>query len=238
MNLEVLILVILSSLFGPSKQRVIIVDGINGNDTLCNRNISYSCKALHAGLKAVKDGDTIQICDGNYSYNTNIALISNDVTITGSGSGGTVIECNNGTGFGFINVTNITISRLTLSGCGKLRNSSTMNISSNAAMLFRAALYFVNVTTVVIDSIVISNSIGMGVAMYDVIGNVTVTNSTFRNNSVPSYELNVYPGGGGFSVEFSYCKPLGGISSSCYNTNKGASSCFTAAPLTTTLLLL
>ena len=89
----------------------------------------------------------------------------------------------------------------------QLRNSTTVNMSSNSVMLFRAALYFENVTNVTIDNVVVSNSIGMGVAMYDVTGNVTVTNSIFRNNSVPSYEVDIYPGGGGFSIEFSFCTP-------------------------------
>ena len=144
----------------------------------------------------------------------------NDVTITGNGPDVTIVECaEGGTGFGFINVTNIIISGLTLSGCGQLRNSTTINNSSNSVMVFRAALYFENVTNVDIDNVVVNNSIGMGVAMYDVTGNVRVNNSIFRNNSVPSHELDIYPGGGGFSVEFSYCKVGDDISTSCNSTN-------------------
>ena len=78
-------------------------------------------------------------------------------------------------------------------------------------------------TNVTIDNVVVSNSIGMGVAMYDVTRNVTVSNSIFRNNSVPSHKLTLYPGGGGFSVEFTYCKLGGNISSTCCKTNEGAS---------------
>ena len=207
-----------SLVFYQSQQRVITVD--NSNDTLCNQNDSHPYTTLHAALEAVTDNDTIHICNGNYSHNTNTTLPYNDVTITGNGSDVTVVECDNGTGFGFINVSNVSISGLTLSGCGQLRNSTTMNNSSSSVMLFRATLYFDNVTNVNIDNVVVSNSIGMGVAMYDVTGNVTVTNSIFRNNSVPSHEHDIYPGGGGFSVEFSYCAP-GNISSSCTNTNEG-----------------
>ena len=196
---------ILSSVFSPSQQRVITVD--NSNDTLCNQNDSHPYTTLHAALEAVTDNDTIHICNGKYSHNTNTTLTYNDVTITGNGSDVTIVECDNGTGFGFIDVSNVSISGLTLSGCGQLRNSTTINSSSSSVMLFRAALYFENVTNVTIDNVVVNNGIGMGVAMYDVTGNVTVTNSIFRNNSVPSHELDIYPGGGGFSVEFTYCKP-------------------------------
>ena len=214
--------IIISSLFTPSQQKVITVDSSNGNDTLCNQTNTHPCKTLHTALEAVRDYDTIHIHNGSYSHNTNTTLTYNDVNITGDGSDVTIVECENGTGFGFINVTNINISGLTLSGCGQLRNSTTVNMSSNSVMLFQAAVYFENVINVTIDNVVVSNSIGMGVAMYDVTGNVTVTNSIFRNNSVPLCEVDIYPGGGGFSVEFTYCKLVSNISSSCYNTNKGA----------------
>ena len=218
MSLWLLIVIVLSSLFTPSQQEVVTVDSNYGNDTLCNQTNSHPCKTLHTALEAVRDYDTILIHNGNYSHNTNTTLTYNDFTITGDGSDVTIVECENGSGFGFINVININISGLTLSGCGQLRNSTTVNMSSNSVMLFRAALYLENVTNVTIDNVVVSNSIGMGVAMYDVTGNVTVTNSIFRNNSVPSYEVDIYPGGGGFSVEFTYCKLVSNISSSCNTT--------------------
>ena len=198
------------------------MESSNGNDILFNQNYSYHYTTLHAALEAVRDNDIIQIHNGNYPHSTSSTLTYNNVTITGRGPDVTMIECDGGTGFGFINVSNIIISGVTLLGCGQLRNSSTINSSttSNSAMLFRVALYFVNVTDVVIDNVTVSNSTGMGVAMYDVTGNVRVTNSTFTNNKVPLDELNTYPGGGGFSVEFSYCQPGGHIPSSCNNTNE------------------
>ena len=207
--------IILLCLFSPSQQRMITVD--NSNDTLCNQNDSHSYTTLHAALEAVGDNDTIHICNGNYHHNTNTTLTFSNVTITGNGPDVTIVECEGGTGFGFINVTNIIISGLTLSGCGQLRNSTTINSSSSSVMLFRVALYFENVINVDIDNVVVNNSIGMGVAMYDVTGNVTVNNSIFRNNSVPLHENKTYPGGGGVSVEFSFCTP--GIVNYCNCTN-------------------
>ena len=201
-----------------SEQQKIVVDSRNGNDKMCNHSISNPCKTLHTALELAETmrhndstllNTTIQINSGNYSYNTTSSrtLSFSNATITGNGSNVTIVECNNsGTGFGFINVSNMSISRLTLSGCGQLRNSTTKN-TSNSVMLFRAALYFVNVVNVTIDDVTVSESIGMGVAMYDVTGDVMVYNSTFRNNRVPSHELGQYPGGGGFSVEFTFCKP-------------------------------
>ena len=205
------------------------MESSNGNDALFNyNNNSYHYTTLHAALEAIRDNDTIHIYSGRHSHNTNTTLKYNNVIITGSGSDVTIVECKGRTGFGFTNVINITVSGLTLLGCGQLRNSTTINgsVPSDSVMLFRVALYFVNVTDVVIDNVVVNSSIGMGVAMYDVTGNVRVTNSTFTNNKVPLNELNMYPGGGGFSVEFSYCKLGGYISSNCYNTNEGANYLF------------
>ena len=226
-----MLFVLLCLAVAPSQQKIISVDYSNGNDTSFKMSdYTFPCKTLHTALEAVGENDTIHIHNGNYSLidNTNTALTYNDVTITGDGSDVTIVECENGSGFGFINVTNINISGLTLSGCGQLRNSTTANMSSNSVMLFRAALYFENVTNVTIDNVVVSNSIGMGVAMYDVTGNVTVNNSIFRNNSVPSYEVDIYPGGGGFSVEFTYCRPGITMCDDDVTTNSNATYSFLA----------
>ena len=187
-------------------QSVIIVDGKDGNDTMCSS--SLHCKTLDAALSVLKDNNAIvkvNIHNGTYYLNatSNSTMNRSGITITGNGSDTTIIECNDGAGFGFINVSNICISELTLSGCGELRNSTTLN----AAIPFRVALYFLNVIKVTIESITVINSNGIGVAMYDVTGNVIVNNSIFRNNSVSSHELHIYPGGGGFFVEFTFCEP-------------------------------
>ena len=190
-------------------QTVIIVDGDNGDDMLCHSK-SHPCKTLDTAISVVNSNNAIvKIYKGTYDHSSALysTLTYSNITITGNSSNTTIIECNNDTGFGFINASNIHISELTLSGCGELRTSTTLNAASNATIPFRAALYFLNVRNVVIDNVAVINSNGMGVAMYDVTGNVNVNNSMFRNNSVSSHELHMYPGGGGFSVEFTYCEP-------------------------------
>lgn len=189
-------------------QTVITVDGKNGDDKMC-QNVPHVCKTLDVALNVVKDNEaivTVNILNGTYYHNMtrNSTIICSGITIFGNGSNTTIIECNDGAGFGFIDASNINISELTLSGCGELRNSTTLNAALNATIPFRAALYFLNVVNVTIDSVTVINSNGMGVAMYDVTGNVIVRNSIFRNNTVLSHK---YPGGGGFSVEFTFCEP-------------------------------
>ena len=137
-----------------------MVDSSNGNDALCHRNDSCPCKTLHTALEAVRDNTIVQIHSGKYYHVTNTTLTYDDVIITGNSPDDTIVECNeSGTGLGFLNATNIRIIGLTLSGCGQLRNSTTItNTPSNSVVLFRAALYFVNVVNVVIDNVVVSNS--------------------------------------------------------------------------------
>ena len=141
------LLLFLSLVFSLSQEEVITVDDTNGNDTLCKTNYSaYSCKTLYTALKAVGDNlTTIHILNGTYPHNTtNTSLTYNNVTITGNGRDVTIVECNNsGTGFGFLNINYTTISGLTLSGCGQLRNSTTpkkvectANGGPNVLMLF------------------------------------------------------------------------------------------------------
>jgi len=119
-----------------------------------------------------------------------------------------------------VDASNISIRGLAILGCGQLRNSTTINGPGNETLLFRAALYYLNVKNAKIDDVIVNNSIGMGVAMYDVNGGVSVTNSIFGNNTVPKHELFRHPGGGGFSVEFTYCKPgeAGLPNTSCSST--------------------
>ena len=194
-------------------QTRVIVDYKDGNDTMC-RSTSNICKTLDVALSVVENNATIvtvKILDGIYHHNATAysTLTRSGITITGNGRNVTTIKCSNGTGFGFINASSIHISALTITGCGELRDSTTLNARaiSDATLQFRAALYFLNVINVIIDRIAVINSNGMGVAMYDVTGTVNFNHSIFRNNSVSSDEIYVYPGGGGFSVEFTFCEP-------------------------------
>ena len=43
--------------------------------------------------------------------------------------------------------------------------------------------------------------------MYDTLGTVTIANSQFIRNRVPTDDVDEVPGGGGVFIEFSYCKP-------------------------------
>ena len=128
------LLVSLSLSHSVYNQTVIIVDSKDGDDAVC-QNGSHLCKTLDAALNAVENNTIIQIHNGTYSLNTSSTLTHSNVTITGSGPNITIIKCNE-TGFGFINASNITINKLTMSECGELRDSTTLNVALNATLPF------------------------------------------------------------------------------------------------------
>ncbi|XP_065890666.1 uncharacterized protein [Dysidea avara] len=200
--------------------------GVDDESCINSGTSSHPCKTLYQALKGITDNTGVHILEGIYPHNTtDTTLAFSNISITGNGADVTIIQCDYGSGFGFLNATNVSISGLAVLGCGQLRNSTTQNISSHSSLLFRVALYYLNVVDVSIDDVIVNNSTGMGVAMYDVNGSVSVTNSTFSNNKVPEDEVLQYPGGGGFSVEFTYCKP-GEVDPCDISSNIGATYLF------------
>lgn len=131
-----------------------------------------------------------------------------------------VIHCTvEDTGLAFQGVKNITFSYLTFYNCSALRNSTTRDyhnaMSSSYAPLkfhsFQVGLYFYQCMDVTMLFVNISDSPNAtGVVMYDTNGTNHITHSVFQNNII-SHPTTSTPspngGGGGFYVEFTYCKP-------------------------------
>ena len=204
-------ILVISAVLSTTQQNMITVDcnSAEGVIQMIN-NKSHFCRTLQCALMYLENDSVVQIRNGTCLHNAaNTTIMYSNISIIGNGPNSTIIQCAYGAGFSFINGTDIYISRLALLHCGMLRKSTTYNASSedNSTMLFRVSLYFLNVINVTMDNIEVNDSSGMGVAMYDVTGMVTVNNSTFFNNKVLANESKLLPGGGGFSVEFTFCKP-------------------------------
>ena len=135
-----------------------------------------------------------------------------DIAITGntSGSSSVTIFCfTENAGFSFNGVYDVTLQNLTISGCASLQNSTSRNYSSSSQFslsLTRVAVYFNSCENLVLDTVKVANSPGAtGVIIYNTNGTNIFTNCNFSAN-VGNPE-DVYPGGGGMYVEFSYCLP-------------------------------
>ena len=118
------------------------------------------------------------------------------------------IKCGENVGFSFTNSSNISISNIEFINCGSVQNSTSRDFSKIELHLLtiKVGLYFYNCTDVSMRQIrVINGSQAIGVVMYDTDGKIEISNSTFAKNSVQKYGSDF--GGGGFAVEFTYCKP-------------------------------
>ena len=120
------------------------------------------------------------------------------------------IKCSENVGLSFRNSSNISISNIEFVNCGSVQNSTSRDVSKSASMFqlltITVGLYFYNCTDVSMRQVrVINGSQAIGVIMYDTNGKVEISNSTFAKNSVQKYGSD--SGGGGFAVEFTYCKP-------------------------------
>ena len=120
------------------------------------------------------------------------------------------IKCLLMTGLSFYNSSNITFKNISLSGCGSLHNSSSIDFSkpihpTMSYLEFLAGLYFLLCNNVELSNISVSNSPGTGVVLYSVSGDNFITYSNFTNNTATHSEY--IAGGGGLSIEFLYCLP-------------------------------
>ena len=188
---------------------VIEVDNTNGHDTpsCCSENAA-PCKTLDYALNnGLTSSTTVMIYKGLYNIHLlNLSFFDlESVAIYGAGSNLTTIQCSFGTGLAFFNVRQLVLANFTLLGGGRIMNSTSINTTTNDVAVFRVALYLLDCSNVTIEGLIVTNSTGTGLVMYDVTGNVDIINSVFQfNMPLENEEL---PSDGGFSVMFTYCKP-------------------------------
>ena len=136
----------------------------------------------------------------------NISLIGLD--------GGTKISCyppdvsnhsNTGAGLAFIAVQNLTLANLIFEKCGALQSTNTIGHPNTSVTKFRCTIYILNSSDISIANVVVRNSSGTGVALFDTFGIVNIENSYFEWNRVPASETLKHSGGGGMYVELSCC---------------------------------
>jgi len=183
----------------------IIVDGTNGSDSTSCCDEQGSCKTLDYALSnGMTSSTTIVLLEGDYNLTMhNFSFHGLDsVDIIGAGERLTTIWCSCGTGLSFINSNNLHLANFSLLRGGKLMLSTSMNDTSGETALFRVALYLWNCSDVVMVGLVVNNSSGTGVALFDVTGSVIIHNSVFSHNKVQESEAHQYPGGGGIYTEF------------------------------------
>ena len=200
-------------------QHTIYIDPGNPNsinDSSCYTNsVEHPCGDINIALAFPdKQHSTVFHLSSNANHklanNATNMLFTEGSQIAFVGDNGTAtVECMEGAGLAFINSTNININRVSFLYCGAWRPSTSSNFTSNTLqlILIRVGLYFYNCRNVNMSRMSVSNSTeAVGVVMYSVAGENYIDNSHFDNNRISESNKNE-SGGGGFAVEFNYCKP-------------------------------
>ena len=133
-------------------------------------------------------------------------------------NGAAVVECMDGAGLAFVNTHQISFNGVSFRNCGAWRNSTNKDFSLETFTLIqiRVALYFYNCRDVTMVNMSVLNSTeAVGVVMYSTAGMNNISHSQFDSNRISESNKNE-SGGGGFAVEFNYCKPG---DDSCNETN-------------------
>ena len=208
LNYWQLTMVIIIVCFHHASSASIVVEHNDSSHVVCEQ--ANSCKLQPALLEMRSGSKLITSAGDNYTLSNDDAMTlygMDSIVIVGEGSNNTVITCDSNTGLAFINMHNITIANLTLKECGAWRNSTTRNGTNNFTFMFQCGVYFLDCSDVIMYDVIVIDGPGTGVMMYDTLGTVTIANSQFIHNRVPTDDVNKVPGGGGVYIEFSYCKP-------------------------------
>ena len=190
----------------------------------CINNSTIPCLILDYVFSHLSDchNNTINvtILDGIYNFTLNSTVTDGlfknclAISITGVSIDNTSIVCGVDAGFAFQNIPQVKIANITLTNCGALRNSTSVNLtinSPNTTLLLSTALYFIYCKNVQIVNVIVQGSNSTGVVMYNTYGNLLVGGSSFIGNSNQNNSL---PSNGGFHIEFVYCDP-GKVDENC-----------------------
>ena len=195
-------------------QNKITVDWKSGHNDLSCRSNQVPCRSLDYALNISTNNTVINIYSGIQFMEDNAVMADvMNVSIVGNPIG-THIKCNHvDIGIMIVRVLNLTITNISISGCGSFHDSTFSSDRYNI-IKFISAIYIINSTTLIIENVTIEDNNGTGLVLYDTGGTVLIKNSHFINNKV---SVNLYHGGGGVYIEFTSCTP-GTPISACYNS--------------------
>jgi pectin methylesterase-like acyl-CoA thioesterase len=165
----------------------ITVDAVKGHDnSSCSTNqipcatLSYASKVLQ---KQQQERNILYIKRGEYNLTVRIEMSRRtSIEIIGLSTSQQVqIICSNNVGLAFAYMKNVSISNITLLGCGIQKVSSSVNTTDKQFLNYFVSLYIINCATINISHVHVNNSIGTGVTIYNP-NTVQVTGSVIANS--------------------------------------------------------
>ena len=205
---------------------------VNGKDSPGCLQGNSSCGTLHYAFTncTITNSTQFLIGPGTFNLTQDLGTIYNTplsrlegLVVKGSGAEETIVHCSNASGLAFVNITNLTISDLTLFKCSQSRPSTSIgNVSELHTVPFEVGLYIWRCRDVVIENVHISETIGVGLVLYETGGRVSINSSVFHHNGIPESMPDTLYGGGGVNIEFPYCPPGHYDDNECGNELSGA----------------
>ena len=203
----------------PNCTNCIIVSWRRGNDSSClvqNTSSISPCKTIRHIFQQRNDSlnnkEVVLLGDHWITQTLTVSQV-NGLTIRGNGS---TIYCREpashkdmGSGLVFQSVTNLKVMNVNYIGCGTLQYGTVMKI--NAHLKFRSAIYIINSTNIYFTGSSFYKSLGRGLSMYDVDGQIVIEKTDFFENMDTIKEKRELTGGGGVHIEFTECSPGFGL---------------------------
>ena len=210
--LEILLLVALQVVekgISYEYNRTIFVsqNGTLNNSCWSEGSPEWPCASLDLALQGAETlGGFVKILIEPGEYNLTESIIfqgKSSLAILGYGNE-TLIECHPLAGIAFNRSTEILMENLSFVGCGARHLSTSRDFTSSSLpyLHFQVALLFLVSENIMLTTINVYSSNGTGVAFFNVIGDVMITDSMIINNTANGTGL---PGGGGIYMEFSPC---------------------------------
>ena len=216
----------------PADCAKVIKVAINGTDGPACLQGMTSCKSLHYTFTncTITNSTQFLIGPGTFSLTQDLGTVHSTtlsrlegLVVQGSGAEETIVDCLDASGLAFVNMTNLTISDLTLFNCSQSRPSTSIgNVSKPHTVPFEVGLYIWRCRDVVIKNVHINETIGVGLVLYETGGRVSINSSVFHHNGIPENMPDTLYGGGGVNIEFPYCPPGHYDDDECGNELSGA----------------
>ena len=190
--------------------------GVHHNQ--CKHPVNCSTLSLANLPEQLQANSRVYFCTSHIQLDTSIHFQRlYNVTFAGNEQK-TVVNCSESheAGVSFTESEDIHLKNLIFEKCSALQESTSINFTSEATLQFYTSLYVFNVTDFRMYNVTVRNSSGLGLAMFDVGGLVTVSYCVFENNKIYSVKDSDDAWGGGMYVEFTYCPP-GRYSENCDN---------------------
>ena len=151
------------------------------SDDYFKQHSIINCSSIESALKATErySGVVIHLVSDQVRISKTITVY-NRSNVCFIGNNHTRITCDKKTGFNFIETENITLSFLEISECGARHVYIT---NTKKRIYFQVALFFNESKNIAIDRINVTDSQGIGLAMFNSRGNVTVVYSIFASNT-------------------------------------------------------